>query len=182
MRRVALKRKVIPCACGCGKEAPIRFVDGRNKGRRKYIPGHAPPPALCNPDVRKKALQTSLAKIPIGTRREQSPGKGRTSYWQIKTGRGRWPLEHRWIIEQELKRTLRRDEHVHHLNGDGLDNSRENLQLLSASEHATITSTQLARDGIGMFSPDLLCNICGWRHPPHPGEPAALTTRSPARS
>jgi hypothetical protein len=140
-------------------------LNGKNKGRRKYVKGHAPSPPLCDPTVRAKASQTRWENIPLGTRRKQESGRGKT-YWQIKVGRGRWPLEHRWIIEQELGRKLRTDEHVHHVNGDGLDNRRENLQLLSASEHHKIAGSEMARTGVGMFAHPV-CSTCGWRHPPH---------------
>ena len=41
----------------------------------------------------------------------------------------------RKIMEQQLGRKLERLEHVHHINGDPVDNRLENLALLSASEH-----------------------------------------------
>src|ERR671923_1279770 len=44
-------------------------------------------------------------------------------------------LEHRWIMEQHLGRKLLRSEHVHHLNGDKLDNRLENLVVMSHAEH-----------------------------------------------
>ena len=42
---------------------------------------------------------------------------------------------HRYLIEQQLERKLRQDEHVHHINFDRQDNRLENLILLSVSEH-----------------------------------------------
>jgi hypothetical protein len=47
-------------------------------------------------------------------------------------------LEHRAIVEESLQRLLEEHEHVHHINGDRLDNRRENLQVLSSSEHARL--------------------------------------------
>lgn len=43
--------------------------------------------------------------------------------------------EHRYIMEVFMKRKLLPSEHVHHINGDPLDNRIENLELLSISEH-----------------------------------------------
>lgn len=44
-------------------------------------------------------------------------------------------LEYRLIAERKIGRILRRDEIVHHINGDPADNDPENLQVMSQSEH-----------------------------------------------
>lgn len=44
-------------------------------------------------------------------------------------------LEHRYLLEQHLGRKLTRTEHIHHVNGDKLDNRVENLEVMSQAEH-----------------------------------------------
>ena len=46
--------------------------------------------------------------------------------------------EHRYIMEQHLKRKLQYWEHVHHINGNSKDNRLENLNVFSNSEHHRI--------------------------------------------
>ncbi len=45
-------------------------------------------------------------------------------------------IEHRWMMEQMLGRSLMKDEQVHHLNGVRDDNRPENLELWSTSQPA----------------------------------------------
>lgn len=43
--------------------------------------------------------------------------------------------EHRWVMEQALGRKLESWEHVHHVDGNHLNNSIENLEVLSNADH-----------------------------------------------
>lgn len=49
--------------------------------------------------------------------------------------KGKRILEHRYMMEQHVKRPLKSTELVHHKNGEKLDNSLENLELMSQAEH-----------------------------------------------
>jgi hypothetical protein len=48
---------------------------------------------------------------------------------------GKQVREHRWIMEQHLGRQLESWEHVHHKDGNHLNNALENLEVLSNADH-----------------------------------------------
>lgn len=58
-----------------------------------------------------------------------------TEYKAVKIN-GKKMDEHRYVMEQHLGRKLRRDEVVHHKDGDKRNNKIENLELIPLQEHS----------------------------------------------
>jgi len=48
---------------------------------------------------------------------------------------GKYVLEYRLVVESKIGRVLSPDEVVHHIDGDPTNNSIENLEVLTSSEH-----------------------------------------------
>lgn len=124
------------CACGCGTP-----VWGKKHGKLKqYVRGHwaRVHNPMKSPQTRQKFKGKGHPtwKEP-GTRRIKEARNGLV-YYQIKTEEGKWVYEHRYIMEKLLGRKLKRNEHVHHLNGDTLDNRPENLMLITHSDHSKV--------------------------------------------
>ena len=51
---------------------------------------------------------------------------------------GKWVPEHRLVMEKYLKRFLTKNEDVHHINGNRLDNRLKNLEILDRQSHMRI--------------------------------------------
>lgn len=83
--------------------------------------------SIANPENTKKARDASPLMKRAGMTEKR---KYVTLYINGKQVR-----EHRYVMEQYLKRKLLKDEHVHHINGNPQDNRIENLQVLSNSDH-----------------------------------------------
>lgn len=69
--------------------------------------------------------------------------------------------KHRLIMQLHLGRVLLPTEHVHHINGDKLDNRIENLQLLSQSDHSKLHAPQI-------YPTVKTCCVCGNEFTPLP--------------
>ncbi len=75
-------------------------------------------------------------RLSVAQRLIRKPGEGTISRgYHIIRVNGHSVAEHRYVMEQVLGRPLAKDEHVHHRNGNRLDNRPENLIMLSNEEH-----------------------------------------------
>jgi len=97
-----------------------------------------------NPELHKENISKALSGMnhprarSIGSRRIHNAGCG-IHYWLIKVNPiGRWQFEHRYIMSQLLGRELKTIEHVHHKDGNTLDNTPENLLLLNKGQHTIL--------------------------------------------
>ena len=73
-----------------------------------------------------------------------------SSSYKSRSNQG-WIKEHRFVAEQMLGRPLRRDEIVHHKDGNKLNNSPDNLMVLTNKEHSLLhkrlqAKTELVED------------------------------------
>lgn|SRR3990167_2163685 len=134
------------CHCGCGRAAPIAKKSSNRYGwvagkPIRFIRGHNSVGQSLSLTIREK-----IAAAQRGVPRKSGPshpqwkgskltGNGYREKW---LGPQKYVLEHRWVAEQKLGRTLKTGEVVHHINGNKLDNRPENLAVLSHAQHSHI--------------------------------------------
>lgn len=64
-------------------------------------------------------------------------------------------LEYRLIAEKKIGRRLRKDEVVHHINGDATDNRPSNLEVITFSKHAVLHNGDRDRNPLtGRYLPN----------------------------
>ena len=56
---------------------------------------------------------------------------------------GKYVFQHRLVVERAIGRKLRDDEIIHHKDRDKSNNSLDNLEILSSSEHTKIHESEL---------------------------------------
>ncbi len=73
-------------------------------------------------------------------------------YRYVMVGRRHYEPEHRLVVERCLGRKLATSEQVHHIDGDTLNNSPSNLQIVTRSEHLKIHIKGRPRGYRGRFA------------------------------
>lgn len=127
------------CACGCG--GVIRIQRHHHaRGIPSFIDGHVS--RVRNPMRGKRTTQNPNFS---GGRYVDRQGYVYVLNPRRTSHQDRYVYEHRLVMEQHLSRSLTSDEQVHHRNGRRADNRIENLQLVTAGEHARLHQDQLRR-------------------------------------
>ena len=102
-------------------------------------------------------IRTRKQSVPRGKVHHNYKGENRKNTWyKILTINGKRVSEHRYVMENYLKRKLKIGEVVHHINHVKTDNRIENLKILSPLEHNQIHKKKLYIDRI--------CKNCGIKY------------------
>ena len=64
---------------------------------------------------------------------------------------GRYIAEHRYVLEQKIGRLLTSNEVAHHIDGDKINNTQENLEVLTVSDHIKHHAKQRKRNKKGQW-------------------------------
>lgn len=135
---VATQQGKYRCHCGCGGLIEIkrhhharripRYINGHISRVRNSMAGRA---GSLNPNFRGgRYIDPQGYVLVLNPDRMERNGS-------------KYVFEHRLVMERALGRKLFADEHVHHRNHDRTDNRIENLELLSAEEHAALHQHEL---------------------------------------
>lgn len=114
-------------------------------GTNFYVPAYRANTALycsrrCTSIGNPENTQKARDKSPIMARK----GSLETKKYKTVMVNGKQVREHRFVMEQHIGRKLESWEHVHHIDGNHLNNDINNLQILSNSEHQKLELAQWA--------------------------------------
>lgn len=98
-----------------------------------------------DPDViatKRRVLDDIRISAPLGHKSMHRCGS--LLYWRVKIAEPNlWEYEHRIVAAKRLGRPLTPKDIVHHIDGNGLNNSPENLQVLSHAEHMAVHGSMI---------------------------------------
>lgn len=79
-----------------------------------------------------------ILKSPAGWNKGKGAGIVTTNggYRMITVGKHKMMLEHRLVMEKHLGRKLKTFEHIHHIDGNKLNNKISNLEITNVIDHA----------------------------------------------
>ena len=158
------------CRCGCGLPVEKIYQGARFKGYARFAkdcPTAEQRKHAKNPSKGHKK-ETHHKWKPDGTRRLQHIGKG-LYYWFIKVD-GKWVGEHRHIMQKILGVPLPKNKHVHHKDHNTLNNSLDNLCVLSIAEHTKHHFAPFHEPLKTWTKNDECCIDCGTTERPHAGK------------
>lgn len=108
----------------CGKRVEMRKSDYDYKSK------HATTPQFCSLSCRS-SVPTVGSRILRGYRYIHAP-------WHPHANSSKQVAEHRLVMEKKIGRYLKREELVHHINHNKLDNSPDNLMLVDQKQHEAV--------------------------------------------
>ena len=137
--RFSSRHRIAPggqaCSCGCGAWLAETFPSGNPRYSKT---GLFYATRTCSPNSNKHKVFSHAARIMHGNYwYVYQPDHPDASKANSRTG---YILEHRVVWERANGRRLQGTEHVHHINGNPVDNRPDNLIALTRAEHAKIHS------------------------------------------
>jgi len=137
-----------PCGCGCGQTVSYKRIGAARisaRGSLRFVKGH-------QHFLRRGSKHWEWKGGRIVDHHGYVVLQMRGHPLADTHGRVR---EHRLVMSQKLGRLLNREEHVHHINGNKIDNRPENLELVNVYNHND------HHPNPPRIRPDYICQNCG---------------------
>ena len=107
-------------------------VVAMQRGRFKPVKGNSKPRTIGQKRRMRAFRLRHSAKVSMGVRVTSS------GYLEYTMGHNKGRLVHRVIMEAHLGRPIRHHEHIHHDDGNKLNNCIDNLKIMALSEHSRL--------------------------------------------